>query len=209
MRVVFVDTHSFSSAGSSHTFPNPCPVSESESHLQHSALLHTWYSAPVVIKMMMREGLNFTVSRGYPTATPKAPEHTDQNTVTCNITEKLWILSCFRRLELLVKQSHIHIRTSDRTGDEIREVASHDQNQQNRSQRNRIRSEPTDESEPAEPIHRGTDQQMNQNQQNRSQRNRNRSEPTDESEQAEPITEEPNRTNRNYPNQSNRLIKTD
>ncbi len=136
------------------------------------------------------EGLTFTVSRGYPTATPKAPEHTDQNTVTCNITEKLWILSCFRRLELLVKQSHIHIRTSDRTGDEIREV-HHDQNQQNRSQRNRIRSEPTDESEPAEPITEEPDQQMNQNQQNRSQRNRNRSEPTDESEQAEPITEEP------------------
>ncbi len=85
------------------------------------------------------EGLTFTVSRGYPTATPKAPEHTDQNTVTCNITEKLWILSCFRRLELLVKQSHIYIRTSDRTGDEIREV-HHDENQQNRSQRNRYRT---------------------------------------------------------------------
>ncbi len=89
------------------------------------------------------------------------------------------------------------------------------QNQQNRSQRNRYRSEPTDESEPAEPIternrnrseptdesepaepiteETGTDpnRQMNQNQQNRSQRNRNRSEPTDESEPAEPITEEP------------------
>ncbi len=58
LRVVFVDTHSFSSAGSSHTFPNTCvPCLSLESHLQHSALLHTWYSAPVVMKMMMRRVL--------------------------------------------------------------------------------------------------------------------------------------------------------